>query len=77
MADSQQTVRALYKDGALHPLDPLDLPDNYVVEVTVAPEGAKETLDALLKRVQSRFKDIAPVEIERDIIETIREARKP
>lgn len=77
MANPQKTVRAMYKNGALHPLEPLDLPDNQIVEVIVAPEGASERLESLLKRVQSRFKNIPPEEIERDIMETIREVRKP
>lgn len=30
-----RTIRAIYRDGALKPLEPLDLPENAAVTVTV------------------------------------------
>jgi len=75
MASKRQTIRALYKDGVLRPLEPLDLPDDTKVEVTVDPEGVLKRLDELFARVHARNLDIPLEEIERDIDQAIREVR--
>ena len=79
MTRSRQTIRAVYKDGVLRPLEPIDLPDESTVEVTIDPEGIVNRFKALLKKVHERTKDIPPEEIERDIelaIKEVREERK-
>jgi predicted DNA-binding antitoxin AbrB/MazE fold protein len=75
MSDHRQTIRALYKDGVLRPLEPLDLPDNTRVEVTVDPQGVLKRLDDLFARIHERNRDISLDEIERDVDRVIREIR--
>jgi predicted DNA-binding antitoxin AbrB/MazE fold protein len=76
MASKPQTIRALYKDGVLRPLEPLDLPDDTSVEVTVDPEGMVKRFEELVKSIQDRNRGIPLEEIERDIELAIREVRE-
>lgn len=76
MAQSRQTIRAVYKDGVLRPLEPLDLPEESTVEVTVDTEGVGRRLDELFSRVHKRNENIPIEEIEKDIDEVIREVRR-
>jgi predicted DNA-binding antitoxin AbrB/MazE fold protein len=76
MGSKRQTIRALYKDGVLRPLEPLDLPDESKVELTVDPEGVVKRFEALLRSVQDRNRGIPPEEIERDIELAIKEVRE-
>jgi len=76
MGSKRQTIRALYKDGVLRPLEPLDLPDESKVELTVDPEGVVKRFEALLRSVQARNRGIPPAEIERDIAQAIKEVRE-
>ena len=76
MASKPQTIRALYKDGVLRPLEPLDLPDDTSVEVTVDPEGMVKRFEELVKSIHDRNRGIPLEEIERDIDLAIREVRE-
>ncbi|OGP58104.1 MAG: hypothetical protein A2V67_05450 [Deltaproteobacteria bacterium RBG_13_61_14] len=76
MGSKRQTIRALYKDGVLRPLEPLDLPDESKVELTVDPEGVVKRFEALLRSVQDRNRGIPTEEIERDIELAIKEVRE-
>jgi predicted DNA-binding antitoxin AbrB/MazE fold protein len=76
MASKPQTIRALYKDGVLRPLEPLDLPDDTSVEVTVDPEGMVKRFEELVKSIHDRNRGIPREEIERDIDLAIREVRE-
>ena len=75
MASKPQTIRALFKDGVLRPLEPLDLPDDTSVEVTVDPEGMVKRFEELVKSIHDRNRGIPGEEIERDIDQAIREVR--
>jgi predicted DNA-binding antitoxin AbrB/MazE fold protein len=37
-----RTVQAVYEGGALHPLEPLDLPERQLVNVTITDEAPAE-----------------------------------
>jgi predicted DNA-binding antitoxin AbrB/MazE fold protein len=76
MTSKRHTVQAIYKDGVLRPLEPLDLPEDTKVEVTVDPEGIIQRFEALLQRIQTRSRGLPPEEIERDIELAIREVRE-
>jgi len=76
MASKPQTIRALYKDGVLRPLEPLDLPDDTSVEVTVDPEGMVKRFDELVKSIHDRNRGIPLEEVERDVDLAIREVRE-
>ena len=79
MAKARQTIRAVYKEGVLRPLEPLDLPEECTVDVTIDSEGIIERFENLVKRIHERNKDIPPEEIEQDIelaIKEVREERK-
>jgi len=76
MATNRQTIRAVYQDGVLRPLEPLDLPDNAKVEVTVDPQGVVKRLDELFSRIHQRNRAIPLLEIEEKIDRVIREVRR-
>lgn len=48
-----ENIQAIYKNGALHPLKPLDLPEDKIVEIDVRDlkEDEKETLTEKADRV--------------------------
>ena len=75
MASKRQTIQALYQNGVLKPLDPLDLPEDSKVEVTVDPVGVVKRFEELLRSVQARNQGIPLEEIERDIELAIQEVR--
>ena len=63
-----RVIRAIFENGVLRPLEPLDLPDRSEVELTVQPpdQFAKE-LKELLARVHARTRRFSSDEIEADI----------
>jgi predicted DNA-binding antitoxin AbrB/MazE fold protein len=76
MGNSKTTIRALFKDGVFRPLDPLDLPDDSTVEITVDPQGAQKRLDDLFKKIHALNRKTPIEEIEQDVERVIREVRE-
>ncbi|HUT55208.1 MAG TPA: antitoxin family protein [bacterium] len=69
------TILALFKDGVLRPLEPLDLPEGARVEVTIDPLGLVKRLDDLLREIHERNKDIPLEQVEAAVDRVIREVR--
>jgi predicted DNA-binding antitoxin AbrB/MazE fold protein len=40
----QQTIRAVYEDGVLRPLEPINLPDQQVVELHIQTAGEQRRI---------------------------------
>lgn len=76
MGSNRQTIRAIYQGGVLRPLEPLDLPEESRVEVTVDPDGVVQRFEELLRSVQERNRGRSAEDIERDIQLAIREVRE-
>lgn len=59
------TIRAVYKDGAIHPLEPLALEDGASIDVTIEATGADvPTLDPLT--IAQLMAEIAALPLEGD-----------
>jgi predicted DNA-binding antitoxin AbrB/MazE fold protein len=69
------TISALYKDGVLRPLEPLDLPEGARVEVTIDPQGLVRRLDDLLRDIHEHNQNIPLEQVEADVDRVIRELR--
>ncbi|MFA0731090.1 MAG: hypothetical protein LKKZDAJK_000953 [Candidatus Fervidibacter sp.] len=61
-------IRAVYRDGALHPAEPLDLPDGTVVWLDITPLTPEERLEEAT-RLYEGLSDEEVAEIERAILE--------
>jgi predicted DNA-binding antitoxin AbrB/MazE fold protein len=61
-------IRAVYRDGALHPAEPLDLPDGTVVWLDITPLTPEERLEEAT-RLYEGLSDEEITEIERAILE--------
>ena len=61
-------IRAVYRDGALHPAEPLDLPDGTVVWLDITPLTPEERLEEAT-RLYEGLGDEEVAEIERAILE--------
>jgi predicted DNA-binding antitoxin AbrB/MazE fold protein len=70
-----RTILGRYAGGAIHPLEPIDVPEGATVEVTVVTEGWNKRLRALLDRVAARGGDLTPDEIEAEITPASDEVR--
>ena len=61
-------IRAVYRDGALQPAEPLDLPDGTVVWLDITPLTPEERLEEAT-RLYEGLSDEEVAEIERAILE--------
>ena len=62
----ERTLPAVYEQGVLTPLEPLDLPEHQLVIITIhgpAPESPDETLEAW-QRVYEGFSEEEIVQVE-------------
>ena len=53
-----QSIQAIYENGILHPLQPLDLPENKIVEIDIrdVEKNSAETMQEKADRVIQNFK---------------------
>ena len=70
------TVLGRYEGGAIHPLEPIDVPEGATVEVTIVTEGWSKRMRALLDRMDERTRDLAPEDIEAEISRASEEVRE-
>jgi predicted DNA-binding antitoxin AbrB/MazE fold protein len=70
-----RTILARYEHGALHPLEPVEVPEGATVEVTIVTEGWKRRMQTLLDRTRAQSGDVAPDEIEAEITEAAAEVK--
>jgi predicted DNA-binding antitoxin AbrB/MazE fold protein len=70
-----RTILARYEHGALHPLEPVEVPEGATVEVTIVTEGWKRRLETLLGRTRARTGDLPPDEIEAEITQAAAEVK--
>ena len=71
-----RVIRAIFENGVLRPLDPLDLPDRSEVELAIqAPDPWAKEFRALLDRVHAKTRRFSGDEIEADITRASRESR--
>jgi predicted DNA-binding antitoxin AbrB/MazE fold protein len=69
-------IRAVYRDGALHPAEPLDLPDGTVVWLDITPLTPEERLEEAT-RLYEGLSDEEIAEIERIILDRSNFMRPP
>lgn len=55
-----KTITAIYENGALHPLMPLDLPEHQRVQLQIIPEKKPTTVENLLQFLESSGLVISP-----------------
>lgn len=69
-----QSIRAVYKDGQLHPLEPLDLPDGQTVNITILAEDVTMTIEEMDLRLRTAGL-LAGTEVEEAVEELTPEER--
>ena len=63
-----RVIKAVFENGVLRPLEPLDLPDRCEVEVAIeAPEHWAQEFREFLARIHERTRAFPADEIEADI----------
>lgn len=71
-----RVIRAIFENGVLRPLEPLDLPDRSEVELAIqAPDHWAKEFRGLLDRVHAKTRQFSGEEIEADITAASREPR--
>lgn len=66
-----QLVRAIYKDGLLRPLEPLDVADGEMVNLTITTELTNEEIIARMRAAGV----LAQIELDEDVLELTAEER--
>lgn len=55
-----ESIQAIYKNGVLHPLKPLDLPEDKIVEIDVRDVSDKEDTENWLKDFDEWMNNLNP-----------------
>lgn len=72
-----RVIRAIFENGVLRPLEPLDLPDRSEVELAIhAPDNWAKEFRELLARVHAKTRRFSSEEIEADITAAKRERQR-
>ena len=69
------TIKAIYRNGMLEPLQKIDLEENEEVHIVLSPIRRSRNLAEILDRMKERTGHISAEEVERDVDMTIKEVR--
>lgn len=70
-------ISAIFENGVLRPLEPLDLPDRSEVELAIqAPDHWAKEFREFLARIHAKTRRFSNDEIEADITAASRESRR-
>jgi len=72
-----EPIEAIYQNGVLRPVKPIDLKENERVEIIITSKSRwTSEFQKLLDKVHKRTKELPPEEIEADITQAYREVHQ-
>jgi predicted DNA-binding antitoxin AbrB/MazE fold protein len=75
MLNHRTTIRAVFDQGVLRPVEPLELPEGTTVEIILDPEALAKRVEASMRRSHRRNRRFSLEEVESDVEQAIREVR--